>query len=72
RVVDNGGQINAPIYTLELLGDATMVTVRIGSKLVSVRADKNYRASIDDMVSIEVPAKICHLFDGQTGARIGG
>jgi multiple sugar transport system ATP-binding protein len=71
RVVDNGGQINAPIYTLELLGDATMVTVRIGSKLVSVRADKNYRASIDDMVSIEVPAKICHLFDGQTGARIG-
>ena len=72
RVVDSGGQINAPIYTLELLGDATMVTVRIGSKLVSVRADKNYRASIDDMVSIEVPAEICHLFDGQTGARIGG
>jgi multiple sugar transport system ATP-binding protein len=71
RVVDNGGQINAPIYTLELLGDATMVTVRIGSKLVSVRADKNYRASIDDMVSIEVLAEICHLFDGQTGARIG-
>ena len=71
RVVDSGGQIDAPIYTLELLGDATMVTVRIGSKLVSVRADKNYRASIDDMVSIEVPAEICHLFDGQTGARIG-
>ena len=71
RVVDSGGQINAAIYTLELLGDATMVTVRFGSKLVSVRADKNYRASIDDMVSIEVPAEICHLFDGQTGARIG-
>ena len=71
RVVESGGQINAPIYTLELLGDATMVTERIGSKLVSVRADKNYRASIDDMVSIEVPSEICHLFDGQTGARIG-
>jgi multiple sugar transport system ATP-binding protein len=70
-VVEKGGQINAPIYTLELLGDATMVTVRIGSTLVSVRADKNYCASIDDMVSIAVPAEICHLFDGQTGARIG-
>ena len=70
-VVKKGGQINAPIYTLELLGDATMVTVRIDSTLVSVRADKNYRASIDDMVSIAVPAEICHLFDGQTGARIG-
>jgi len=40
--------------------------------LVSVRADKNYRASLDYLEFIEVPAKICHLFDGQTGARIGG
>ncbi|MBB97272.1 MAG: ABC transporter ATP-binding protein [Rhodobacteraceae bacterium] len=70
-VVPSGGQINAPIYTLELLGDATMVTVRIGGALVSVRADKTYRAEIGDMVSIAVPATICHLFDGQTGQRIG-
>ena len=69
-VVESGGQIQAPIYTLELLGDAVMVTVRIGGALVSVRADKNYRAEIDDMVSISVPTEICHLFDGQTGARI--
>ncbi len=70
-VVPSGGQINAPIYTMELLGDATMVTVRIGGALVSVRADKSYRAEIDDMVSIAVPNEICHLFDGQTGERIG-
>ena len=70
-VVETGGQINAPIYTLELLGDATMVTVRIGHTLVSVRADKNYRAEIDDHVSIAVPDSICHLFDGDSGARIG-
>ena len=69
-VVPGGGQINAPIYTLELLGDATMVTVRIGGTLVSVRADKGFRAEIDDMVSISVPNEICHLFDGETGARI--
>ncbi|MFW8595086.1 ABC transporter ATP-binding protein [Cribrihabitans neustonicus] len=66
------GQINAPIYTLELLGDATMISVRVGGALVSVKADKNFRAEIDDMVSISVPQHICHLFDGQTGARIGG
>ena len=70
EVVEAGGHINAPIYTLELLGDATMVTVRIGGTLVSVRADKNFRAEIDDMVSIKVPESICHLFDGQTGSRI--
>ncbi|MBS8225202.1 ABC transporter ATP-binding protein [Vannielia litorea] len=71
QVVESGGQINAPIYTLELLGDATMVTVRIGKTLVSVRADKSFRAEIDDPVSIAVPSTACHLFDGQTGQRLG-
>ncbi len=67
---DDQGQINAPIYTQELLGDATMISVRVGGALVSVKADKNFRAEIDDMVSISVPIEICHLFDGQTGERI--
>ncbi|CTQ63011.1 MAG: ABC transporter ATP-binding protein [Roseibium album] len=72
NVVQNGGQINAPIYTMELLGDATMVSVRIGGALVSVKADKTFRAEIDDPVSIEVHQGHCHLFDAETGARIGG
>ena len=69
-VVGTGGQINAPIYTLEILGEATMVTVRIDDALVSVRADKSFRAEIGDKVSISVPSGICHLFDGRTGARM--
>lgn len=71
-VADKPGQINAQIYTLELLGDATMVTIRIGGTLVSVRTDKSFRAEIGENVSITVPAGICHVFDGQTGARIEG
>ena len=70
-VVEKGGQINAPIYTLELLGDATMVSVRIGGALVSVKADKSFRAEIGDPVSIRVPPDICHLFDAGTGERLG-
>ena len=70
-VVEAGGQIAAPIYTIEILGDATMVSVRIGASLVSVRADKSYRAEIGDAVSIAVPAQICHLFDVESGGRIG-
>ncbi len=71
RVVSEGGQINAPIYTMELLGDATMVSVRIGGSLVSVKAGKNYRAEIDDMVSIRISTDHCHLFDAKTGERVG-
>ncbi|WP_147126024.1 ABC transporter ATP-binding protein [Shimia ponticola] len=69
-VVASGGQINAPIYTMELLGDSTMVSVRIGGALVSVKADKGYRAEIGDVVSISVPTEQCHLFDADTGERI--
>jgi multiple sugar transport system ATP-binding protein len=69
---DGNGQINAPIYTLELLGDATMISVRIGEALVSVKADKSFRAEIGDMVSLSVPQSICHLFDGNSGERLGG
>ncbi|MEM7462952.1 MAG: ABC transporter ATP-binding protein [Pseudomonadota bacterium] len=65
------GQITAPIYTLELLGDATMVSVRIGGVLVSGKADKSFRAEIDDMISIHVPPEHCHIFEAGTGARIG-
>ncbi|MDJ1018092.1 MAG: sn-glycerol-3-phosphate ABC transporter ATP-binding protein UgpC [Paracoccaceae bacterium] len=69
-VVPSNGQINAPVYTLELLGDAAMASVRIAGALVSVKTDKTYRAEIDDTVSISIPPEICHLFDGRTGARI--
>ena len=69
-VVESGGQVNAPIYTMELLGDSTMVSVRIGGALVSVKADKGYRAEIGDAVSISVPVDQCHLFDAETGERI--
>ena len=71
-VVKSGGQIKAPIYSLELLGDATMVTVRLKGNLVAVKADKNFRAKIQDTVSIKIPKDQCHLFDAQTGARIEG
>jgi multiple sugar transport system ATP-binding protein len=70
EVCESGGQITAPIYTLELLGDATMVSVRIGGALVSAKTDKTFRAEIDDMISIRVPTEHVHLFDATTGARI--
>lgn len=70
EVVESGGQINAAIYPLELLGDATMVTVRIDGSLVSVRADKTFSANIGWSVSNSVPNEIRHLFDVQTGARL--
>ncbi len=64
------GEVTAPVYTMELLGDATMVTVRAGGALVSVKADKAFRATIGEPVAMAVPASACHLFDAKTGERL--
>ncbi|NNG03539.1 MAG: ABC transporter ATP-binding protein [Inquilinus sp.] len=65
-----GAQISAPIYSVELLGDATMVTVRAAGVLTSVKAGKDYRAEIGDGVGIEIRPEICHLFDRDSGERL--
>ncbi|MEL6751520.1 MAG: ATP-binding cassette domain-containing protein, partial [Pseudomonadota bacterium] len=72
EVVETGGQLNANVYSMELLGDATMVSVRSGGALLSVKAHKDYRTEIGAAVSVSIPAGICHLFDAKDGARIGG
>ncbi|MEM7520830.1 MAG: ABC transporter ATP-binding protein [Pseudomonadota bacterium] len=64
------GQINAPIYTIELLGDAVMLAVRAGGQMVSVKTTKEYRAGIGDAVSFSVPPEICHIFDRASGERV--
>ena len=69
-ITDNGGEIEALVYAEELLGDATMVSVRIGRDLVSVKAPKTFRAKIGTPISIKVPNNACHLFDSDTGMRI--
>ena len=57
---------------MELLGEAAMITVRLGDALVAVKAHKEFRIDIGDEASIRVPAGICHLFDRQTGERLNG
>ncbi len=67
---DGRGEIAAPVYSVELLGDATMVTVRTGDGLVAVRAAKSFRARIGDPVAFRVAPEICHLFDHKSGQRV--
>jgi multiple sugar transport system ATP-binding protein len=66
------GEVTAAVYSLELLGKATMINYKVGPALVSVKADKDYRAQIGDSVTTAIPASICHLFDTATGERVKG
>ena len=68
-IVPSGGEVSAPVYSIELLGEASMISYRLGEALVSIKAPKDYRAAIDSTVDAHVPASICHLFDTKTGER---
>ena len=63
------GEVAAPIYSMELLGDASMATVQAGGALVAIKAAKDYVGHIGQPIAAHVPARICHLFDAKTGAR---
>lgn len=67
----HAAQIIAKTYAMELLGDATMITVKVGNSLVALKENKDFRANIGDEVYISVPREICHLFDNITGERLG-
>ncbi len=69
-ITQGPGAVAAPIYAIELLGDATLVSVRSGTALVAVKGAKSFRAEIGDAVAFTVRPEICHLFDAGTGLRL--
>lgn len=68
--VAQAGEIAAPIYSLELLGDASMVTVQAGESLVAIKAAKDFQGRIGEPLAAQIPASLCHLFDAQSGERL--
>ena len=69
-LVATDGELQAELYSRELLGDASMVSVRIGGALVSIRAAKDFVAQIGAQVRASIPTHVCHLFDDTTGGRL--
>ena len=69
-VTQDTGEISAPVYSMELLGDATLVSVRVGKALVAVRAHKDFRIEIGAPIQMRIPPSAIHLFDHASGTRI--
>jgi multiple sugar transport system ATP-binding protein len=60
----------APIYSAELTGESTLVSVRAGHGLLTIRADKNFAGDFDQMIGVKAKPDRVFLFDEQTGNRI--
>lgn len=71
RIVDNGeSQLEAVLYSVELTGDQTIVTAKLGETDLTVREDKEYEGVIDQPIKIKVDVSNLYLFDADTGDRI--
>jgi len=69
-IVESKGAISAPAFSMELLGDMTMVSVKSGGELISIKSDKNYHVDIGSMVMANISANLCLLFDSETGQML--
>ena len=71
KVVDNGDfHFEASLYSIELTGDQTIVTLKVGSDLITLREDKDYENELNTMVKIKLNPENIFLFDYNSGERI--
>ena len=70
EVVTNSPNLSAQVFSFELLGDATMVTVKTDNQLISIKAKKDYRVNIGETIKVKIPSNKCHLFNVSSGESI--
>ena len=64
------GNFTGPIYSIELLGDSTIVTLNIKNNLLHIKTSNNFSSKIGEIVSVKIPNSLCHFFDSKTGIHL--
>ena len=64
------GTISGQIYTTELIGDHTLVTVNWGNDQIVVKAHKDFDGKQGDAVGVKLPPENLYIFDETSGERI--
>ena len=68
--IGSKGNIKGPIFSVELLGDAIMVTLKINESFISVKVNNDFEASIGDVVNISILSSKCQIFDFENGFNL--
>ena len=63
-------QISGEVFSFELLGDATTVSLKLADQFITAKAGKDFRASMGERTGFSVRPERCYLFDGQTQNRM--
>ena len=68
--IEKTGNFTGPIYSIELLGDSTIVTLNIRNNLLHIKTSNNFSSKIGEIVSVKIPNNLCHFFDSKTGIHL--
>ena len=63
------GELSGTVYSSELLGDSTLLSVRVGGTLVAAKAGPQEGRPMDTPVGLRFARDKLHLFDTATGTR---
>lgn len=63
-------QISGSVFSFELLGDATTVTLKMGNQFMTAKAGKSFKVAMGERTGFSVSVHRCYLFDGQTQKRM--
>ena len=64
------GSLKGTVYTTELIGDHTLVTMKVGGDFLTVKAVKDYTAKSGELVGVAFAKDHIYIFDATDGKRI--
>ncbi|MBS7807907.1 sn-glycerol-3-phosphate ABC transporter ATP-binding protein UgpC [Variovorax sp. PCZ-1] len=62
--------IRGDVFSFELTGDATLITLQCGTQRITARSSKEFRAGIGEKLQFLAAPERSYLFDGQTQNRL--
>ena len=64
------GDIKGEIYATELIGDHTLVTVKTGQDMLTIKAAKDFSAKLGEKAGVALARDRLFVFDAASGARV--
>ena len=68
--VAQDGNIKGEVYSFELTGDSTYVTVKLGDDLIIAKTESDYKTSIGSPISLSLNKNKIYFFDTKSENRI--
>ena len=66
---DGQGDLQGTVYSSELLGDSTLLNVRVGDALISAKVGPDDGRDMDSAITLVFNRAKAHVFDAETGLR---